>query len=253
MMRNLRNLVKRLELPQEEEEVVYQIIDDNLRTVEVTAAQYAIWRTQNDVAQRAVVGQDNVENVMVRTTFAIMPENRSYKPFGTSAYQLPLYDPVLEYSQRYDTWSEAENGHRNTVDRVLRMAAEARADVEIALAFAGTAAEVRETISEKLPDMFSVRRTDDVAVIETPLLRVDGSFIQVAVESKENGYLLTDFGNSLLLQGISQDHVIFETLGVASINGVLTATANDASELCREVVRLAQAVACHSFISSLRG
>ena len=94
MLNRFRDLVKRLELPEDERDVVYRIIDDNFNAVEVTAAQYANWRMQNDVTQKAVVGQDTVENVRVRTTFSIMPENRNYKPFGTSAFNLTSLDPA---------------------------------------------------------------------------------------------------------------------------------------------------------------
>ena len=111
MLNRFRDFVKRLELPQEEEgEVVYRIIDDDLNAVEVTAAQYGIWRLQHDVTKRAIVGQDSVESVMVRTTFSIMPENRGYKPFGTSAYEVSTFEPLTQYTQRYDTWQEAEQG-----------------------------------------------------------------------------------------------------------------------------------------------
>ena len=61
MLNRFRDFVKRLELPQGEERgIVYRIIDDEFNTLEVTAAQYGIWRMQNDVTKRAVVGQDMV-------------------------------------------------------------------------------------------------------------------------------------------------------------------------------------------------
>ena len=84
--------------------------------VEVTAAQYGIWSLQNYVTKSAIVGQDTVEGVMLRTTFSIMPESRGYKPFGTSAYEVSSFEPLIQYSQRYDTWQEAEQGHRNTLE-----------------------------------------------------------------------------------------------------------------------------------------
>ena len=93
MLNRFRDFVKRLELPQEDD-VVYRIIDDNSNAVEVTQAQYAMWRMQHDVTKRAVVGEDTVENVMVRTTFSIMPEHRGYKPFGTSAFEIAFFDPL---------------------------------------------------------------------------------------------------------------------------------------------------------------
>ena len=56
----------------------------------------------------SVKGQDTVEDVMVRTTLWIMPEHRSYKPFGTSEYEMPHYDPLVQFSQRHGSWAEAE-------------------------------------------------------------------------------------------------------------------------------------------------
>ena len=98
MLDRIRGFVKQLELPQEDEgEVVYRIIDSGRNAVEVSAAQYAAWRVRNDVANLAVVGQDNVGDFLVKTIFSIMPENRSYKPFGTSAYVMPDFDPVTTY------------------------------------------------------------------------------------------------------------------------------------------------------------
>ena len=249
MLNRFRDFVKRLELP-EQEEVVYRIIDNNFNTVEVTAAQYAIWRTQNDVTRRAVVGQDTVEDVMVRTTFSIMPENRAYKPYGTSAYALPLYDPLLEYFRRYDTWSEAENGHRDTLELIRHKADEARADEEISRAFAGTAAEIRETLSVQLPDLFSVRRTDDLAVIRTPLLRLDGSPVEVAVATAGSGYELTEFGSAQSPPEILQDGALLEALGVTKVDGVLTCTVDDVSQLSRGLLRLAQAISVAAFTTS---
>ena len=40
MLNRFRDLVKRLELPDDELDTVYRIIDNNYQTVEVTAAQY---------------------------------------------------------------------------------------------------------------------------------------------------------------------------------------------------------------------
>ena len=151
MLNRFRDFVKRLELPQGEERgIVYRIIDDEFNTLEVTAAQYGIWRMQNDVTKRAVVGQDMVEDVMVRTTFSIMPEHRGYKPFGTSAYGMPLYDPLTQYSQRYDTWGEAEQGHRNILERIRRDSATAREADRRAASLAGTAGAVRLAVSAGL-------------------------------------------------------------------------------------------------------
>ena len=110
MLNRFRDLVKRLELPDDERDIVYRIIDNNYQTVEVTAAQYGNWRMQNDVVQKAIVGQDTVENVRVSTRFSIMPENRNYKPFGTSAFDMTSLDSLIgytRYTRRYDTWNDA--------------------------------------------------------------------------------------------------------------------------------------------------
>ncbi len=249
MLNRFRDFVKRLELPQEEE-VVYRIIDNNLNTLEVTAAQYAIWRTRNDVTRRAVVGQDTVEDVMVRTTFSIMPENRAYKPYGTSAYALPLYDPLLEYFQRYDTWTEAENGHRDILELISHKADEARADEEISQAFAGTAAEVRETLSAQLPDLFSVRRTDDLAVIRTPLLRPDGSPVEVAVGTAGSGYELTEYGSAQSGPETLRGSALLEALGVATVDGLLICTIDDVGQLSDGLLRVAQAISSVALTAS---
>ncbi len=249
MLNRFRDFVKRLELPQEEE-VVYRIIDNDLNTIEVTAAQYAIWRTQNDVTRRAVVGQDIVEEAMVRTTFSIMPENRAYKPYGTSVYALPLYDPQLEYFQRYDTWAEAENGHRHTLELIRQKADEARADEEISRAFAGTAADVRETLSSQLPDLFSVRRTDDLAVIHTPLTRPDGSEIEVAVATIENGFELSEYGLAQSRLETLQDGALLEALGGTSGDGQLTCRVDDVSQLSLGLLRLLQAISIVTYTTS---
>ena len=252
MLDRFRNFVKRLELPQGEqgEDVVYRIIDNNQNIVEVNAAQYGIWRLQNNVAERAVVDQDTVGDVMVRTTFSIMPENRTYKPFGTSAFEMPMYDPLLEYSRRYDTWQEAELGHREILERVRLNQASADADIEIAQAFAGAAAEVREAISEQLPDLFSVARSGNVALVETPIQMANGSFAQVTVESNDGRFTLTESGVTGDPPLEWQSDAVLDQLGITSPGGVLTCTTNDVRELGGALVRLAQAMAIRSYVAS---
>ena len=61
MLNRFRNMVKRLELTEEERDVVHRIIDGNFNTVEMSPAQYAIWSMQNDVTQKAIVGQDSMK------------------------------------------------------------------------------------------------------------------------------------------------------------------------------------------------
>ena len=247
MLNRFRDLVKRLELPSEEEEaVVYRIIDDDFNAVEVTPAQYGIWRMQNDVLQKAIVGQDTVEDVVVRTTFSIMPEHRRYKPFGTSAYALPVYDPLPNYSRRYDTWREAERGHRATLESIRQHHAEIQAAAIADAAHAGTAGEVMAAIQGSLPDLFQISAlADNEALVYTPLMRVDGSSVELTVTADDNGYTLTIGAGG----GDSPHYAeLLRTLGISAGHGVLTCKANDARQLADSVIALSQAVACLSFM-----
>ena len=256
MLNRFRDLVKRLELPQEE--VVYRIIDEEFNAVEVTAAQYGIWRMQNDVTKRAVVGQDTIGNVMVRTTFTIMPENRGYKPFGSSAYEMPQYDPLTQYSQRYDTWREAEQGHRGTLERIRRDNATARTSERRAEALAGTAGEVRLAITADLPAMFHVNVLSESEVtILTPLARADGTLVELSVSAGEHGFTLADASRPTLgdsgatlerLEGRQVERMT-KALGVSVESGALVFKADDASELGRAIIGLAQAVAWLSLMA----
>ena len=259
MLDRFRDLVKRLELPEDERDVVYRIIDNNLNAVEVTPAQYGSWRMQNDVAQRAIVGQDTVENVRVRTTFSIMPENRNYKPFGTSAVDMTSLDPLLEYSRRYDTWREAERGHREALQRVRRNAATARAAEERAEALAGTAGEVRLALSADLPHLFEIREQSENDVnIGTPLLGADGASIELSVSDRGAGFTLTaaveampgDFPPPPGKPGAEYVNRLCRSLGVSMEQGALVCEAEDASQLGQSIVKLAQAAACLSFLLS---
>jgi hypothetical protein len=40
---------------------------------------------------------------------------------------LPVYDPLPNYSRRYDTWREAERGHRATLESIRQYHAEVQA------------------------------------------------------------------------------------------------------------------------------
>ena len=244
MLNRFRDFVKRLELPQEEEsEVVYRIIDDDLKIVEVTAAQYGIWRLQNDVTKRAVVGQDTVESLMVRTTFSIMPENRGYKPFGTSAYEVSTFEPLIQYSQRYDTWQEAEQGHRNTLEQVRRDHATAVATERRAEALSGTAGAVRLAVSAGIPAMFQVRvHSDDQLDVQTPLVRSDGTFVVVTVSEAGEGFKLSGDASP----GSSGAGELCDMLGLAAEGDRVTCDVVDEAELPRGILRVAQAVACIS-------
>ena len=255
MLNRFRDLVKRLELPEEQSqqgETVYRIIDNNHDTLEVTPAQYAIWRTQNDVTRRAVVGQDSVANVMVRTTFSIMPENRSYKPFGTSAYELPLYDPLLEFSRRYDTWREAERGHQETLQLVAqRTPVEDAAVQETSAEEAGSVAVIA-LIGSGLPDLFHAEPSGGGGVrLRTPWLIAGGNPVELLIAEEGGGYALSDTRPSPSGEaGRQAVPGLFDLLGVSILDGRLAARAEDTAHLPSAVVALSQAIACSSFATA---
>ena len=246
MLDRIRGFVKQLELPEDtEEEVVYRIIDDKRNAVEVSAAQYARWRVGNDVAKLAVVAQDKVGNFLVKTTFAIMPENRSYKPFGTSAFAMPDYAPVTAYSRRYDTWREAELGHHETAE-LLRQEQEVpdseaerqNKDVEI----------VRRAFAIGLPGLFQVEAAhDDGALVRTPWNLPDGSPVELLVVEDDQGFEIIVAGAELP-EGEErqrrQVNDVCETLGVSLVNEVLKKRAENAGELLESIIALSQAVVC---------
>ena len=242
MLNRFRDFVKRLELPQgEEAEVVYRIIDDDLIAVEVTAAQYGIWRLQNDVTERAIVGQDTIESVMVRTTFSIMPENRGYKPFGTSAYEVSTFEPLPQYSQRYDTWQEAERGHRSALEQIRRKHATAMATERRVEALSGTAGAVRLAVSAGIPAMFEVSvHTDDYVDVQTPLIHADGTFVMVTVSEAGDGFRLSGYAGP----GLSGAGELYGKLGLAVEGDSVTCDVVDEAELPMGIIRVAQAVAC---------
>ena len=244
MLDRLRDLVKRLELPQEEEDdVVYRIIDDDLHAVEVTAAQYGNWRLQHDVAQRAVVGQDIVDDVMVRTTFSIMPENRGYKPFGTSAYGIILYDALPQYSQRYDTWREAEAGHRLIVERVRRDNSTARTADERVQSLSGTAGAVRLAVAAGLPALFQVHvHSDEEVTVHTPMCRMNGAPINVAVAMAGSGFRVSASVNAEARAASG----LLTALDVKEEEGLVICEVDGEDHLPRGIIRVAQAVACIS-------
>ena len=246
MLNRFRDFVKRLELPQEDD-VVYRIIDDDFNAVEVTLAQYAMWRMQHDVTKRAVVGEDTVENVMLRTTFSIMPENRGYKPFGTSAFEIALYEPLMQYSQRYDTWQEAERGHRNTLERIRRELATARVADKRAESLAGTAGAVRLAVSAGLPALFQVHvHSEEEITVHTPLRRINGSQVDVAVAVAGNTFRLSgSIGRSV--QGANE---VLETLEVKVEDSSVTCEVPGEEDLPRGILMVAQAVACLSAMSN---
>ena len=258
MLNRIRGMVQRLELPQEEEEnLVYRIIDDDRNAVEVTPAQYGRWRMQHDVASLAVVGQDTFGNILVKTTFSVMPENRTYKPFGTSAFAMPDYDPLVEYSNRYDTWRDAEQGHRHTMDRIRRDLAKTLLVDEKAEALAGTAGEVRLAIAVDLPALFEVyTKSSDEVTVTTPMLRADGTRVELMVSHIEAGFVMTATGDSSTGDevpatgepGVEQVDLLCRTLHLAVESGTLVCRTDDASQLGEAMMRLAQAIACCSMI-----
>ena len=244
MLNRFRDFVKRLELPQgEEADVVYRIIDDDLIAVEVTAAQYGIWRLQNDVTERAIVGQDTIESVMVRTTFSIMPEHRGYMPFGTSAYEISTFEPLPQYSQRYDTWEQAERGHRSTLEHIRRDHATALATERRVEELSGTAGAVRLAVSAGISAMFEVRvHSDDYVDVQTPLIHPDGTFVMVSVSEVSDGFRLSGYAGS----GLSGAGELCGKLGLAIEGDSVTCDVADEADLPRGIIRVAQAVACIS-------
>ena len=247
MLDRFRGLLQRLELPPEDEEsTVYRILDDNRRVLEVSPSRYFSWRMRDDLAKSTIVGSGLVQDISVRTTFSIMPESKGYKPFGTSATHIVLFEPLTEYSQRYDTWYEAERGHRNVVERVGRDLTEAEAEKEIAQSFVGLAAELRELLSEPIPDLFSVARHGEVARVRTPLRRPDGSFIEVDVVRSGSGFLLSEAAAPGRADCIAYSDEFLEALDVVLVGGVLTGRAGNARQLGTALLRLGQAVAFHS-------
>ena len=251
MLDRIRGFVKQFELPQDDEgEVVYRIIDGDRRAVEVSASQYARWRVGNDVAKLAVVGQDKVGDFLVKTTFSIMPENRSYRPFGTSAYMMPDFDPVTSYSRRYDTWREAELGHHETVE-LLRQeqevpdneAGKQNKEVEV----------VRRAFASGLPGLFQVEvAPGEGALVRAPWNLPDGSAVELIIVEDGEGYSIFGPGAEITETGdLRQRQVsdVCETLGVSLRGGALSKKAENAGELLEAVTVLAQAVVCVAAIS----
>ena len=244
MLERIRGFVKQLELPQDEDEtVVYRIIDGARNAVEVSAAQYATWRLRNDVAKLAVVGQDKVGDFLVRTTFSVMPENRSYKPFGTSAYKIPDFDPATAYSRRYDTWREAELGHYETVE-LLRQEQEV-ADSEAEKQ--NKAIEiVRRAFALGLPGLFQVEAAHEYGVlVRTPWVLLDGSPVDLIVVEADGSFSLSGTGPAV--SGMEehwqrQIGAVCETLGVTQIDGSLVIKAENAGQMLESITLLMQAV-----------
>ena len=244
MLERIRGFVKQLELPQDEDEaVVYRVIDDGRNAVEVSAAQYATWRLRNDVAKLAVVGQDNVGDFLVRTTFSVMPENRSYKPFGTSAYKIPDFDPATAYSRRYDTWREAELGHHETVE-LLRQEQEV-ADSEAEKQ--NKAIEiVRRAFALGLPGLFQVEAAHEYGVlVRTPWVLHDGSPVDLIVVESDGSFSLSGTGPAVSgMEGRQQQQIgeVCGTLGVTPVDGSLIIKAENAGLMLESITLLMQAV-----------
>ena len=251
MLDRIRGFVKQLELSQDDDEsIVYRIIDANRNAIEVTPAQYATWRVRNDVAKQAVVGQDNVGEFLVKTTFSIMPENRSYKPFGTSAYMMPDFDPVTTYSRRYDTWREAELGHYETVE-LLRQEQEVpdsdaeKQNKEVEL--------VRRAFASGLPGLFQVEAgPGGGALVLVPWNLPDGSAVELIVVEDDLGFVLTWSRVAIPeTEGLQlrQVNAVCETLGVLPLNGELIKRAENAGQLLEAITVLTQAVVCVAAIT----
>ena len=243
MLERIRGLVKQLELPQEEEDVVYRIIDSDRNALEVSPAQYARWRVSHDVAKLAVVGQDNVGHFLVKTTFSIMPENRSYKPFGTSAYAMPDFDPATTYSRRYDTWREAELGHYETVELL-------RQEQEVADSEAEKQNKVIEIVRRAfalgLPSLFQVEAAHEYGVlVRAPWILHDGSPVDLIVVESEGSFSLSGTGPAVseMDEGRQQQiEDVCRTLGVTPVDGSLIIKAENAGQMLESIALLMQAV-----------
>lgn len=244
MLDRIRGLVKQLELPREEEaDIVYRVIDDDRNAVEVGPAQYAMWRMTHDVAKLAVVGQDNIGDFLVRTTFAIMPENRSYKPFGTSAFRIPDFDPATTYSRRYDTWHEAELGHYETVE-LLRQEQEVP---ESDTAKQNKVVEIaRRGFASSLPNLFQVGAAHEYgALVQTPWVLLDGSAVDLIVVEAEGSFLVNGAGPAVSeMEDLRQQQIrnVCETLDVTLVDGNLVIKAENAGDLLDAILLLTQAV-----------
>ena len=255
MMKQFRSLVKRLELqPQESSTVVYRIIDRQRNIVEVSPSEYAIWRMQNDVARQSVVGQDTVGEVMVRTTFSIMPEDRTYKPFGTAAFELPMCDPLPEHSRRYDTWQEAEQGHRETVELIRKEIEEGRAHLNhVSATDSAESQDVRHAIQSGLPGLFEVIPRGGGIVLQTPFLLPGGSTVNLLVAREEDGFSLSALEHAAPADSSGKAGSLVDELcdhlGVSHSDGHITAWVEEPSQLPRAAVALAQAIVCSSYMA----
>ena len=256
MMKQFRSLVRRLELqPREESEaVVYRIIDRQRNIVEVSPSEYAIWRIQNDVARLAIVGQDTVGEVMVRTTFSIMPEDRTYKPFGTAAFELPMYDPLTEHSRRYDTWQHAEQGHRETLELIQRQIEEGQAhSTGVSVTDSQESQNFRHAIQSGLPGLFEVIPRGGGTVVRTPFLLPGGTTVNLLVVREEDGFALSALEpagpTDLAIEGESPVDELCDHLGVMHSEGRITAWVEEPSQLPRAAVALAQAIVCSSYMA----
>ena len=244
MLKRISSFVQRLELPHDEDEaVVYRIIDGQRNAVEVSAAQYAAWRLRNDVAKLAVVGQDSVGDFLVRTTFSVMPENRSYKPFGTSVYMMPDFDPVITYFRRYDTWREAESGHRETVELLRR-------EQEVAASEAAKQNEVIEIVRRAfaldLPGLLQVEAAHEYSVlVRTPWVLLDGSAVDLIVVEGDGSFSISGAGPAVSgMEGRQRQQAgeVCRALGVAPVDGSLVIKADNAGQMLEAITRLVQAV-----------
>ena len=187
-----------------------------------------------------------------------MPENRNYKPFGTHAFDMTSLEPLTEYSRRYDTWREAERGHRETLERIRRDYARVRAVDQRADALAGAIEEVRLAISADLPALFQAeqRSGSEVSVL-TPLIRADGTLIELVVTAGESEFIVTapldasPDGYSLALENLQPEtlDLLCTALGLSVESGTLTRREGDSSQLGRALIRVAQAVACLSYLA----
>ena len=125
-------------------------------------------------------------------------------------------------------------------------------------ALAGAIGEVRLAISADLPALFQAeqRSGSEVSVL-TPLIRADGTLIELLVTAGESEFIVTapldasPDGYSPALENLQPEtlDLLCTAPGVSVESGTLTRREGDSSQLGRALIRVAQAVACLSYLA----
>ena len=110
--------------------------------------------------------------------------------------------------------------------------------------------------------MFKVEpRSESEVTVLTPLLRADGTSIELSVSASGAAFTLISSVEASAEDSVStlenlkpeQVERLCGALGVSVESGALACRADDASQLGRAIVRLAQAVACVSYLPNASG